>query len=77
MVLSTRIFIETLKDDDMMLIISLTFFSPEYFACSAERKSENPDFFQYANKLVSYLLRLPRRKENRRIEKEGCFLLYS
>ena len=42
MVLSTRIFIETLKDDDMMLIISLTFFSPEYFACSAERKSENP-----------------------------------
>ena len=42
MVLSNRIFIETLKDDDMMLIISLTFFSPEYFACSAERKLENP-----------------------------------
>ena len=42
MALSTRIFIETLKVDDMLLIISLTFFLPDCCACSVERKLGNP-----------------------------------
>ena len=40
---STRIFIETLKVDDMELMIGLMFFFlPECFACSAGQKSGNP-----------------------------------
>ena len=40
---NTRIFIETLKTDDMELIIGLMFFFlPECFACTAEQKSGNP-----------------------------------
>ena len=40
---STQIFIETLKIDDVELIIGLMFFFlPECFACSVERKSGNP-----------------------------------
>ena len=42
MALSTQIFIETLKVDDMVLIISLTLFLPDCCTCSAERKSGNP-----------------------------------
>ena len=67
---STRIFIETLKIDDMELISECL---PEWFACHVERKSGNPaalkwfqdhSFLQYANKLIKYLLSFPRRKGN-------------